>query len=42
MTGTAPPPDGPRNVRAKADLIGLFTRHPTAANLMMVLMMKID
>ncbi len=38
MTGTAEPPDGPRNVRAKADLIGLFTRHPTAANLMMVLM----
>jgi multidrug efflux pump subunit AcrB len=38
VTDPADTPDGPRNVRSKADLIGLFTRHPTAANLVMVLM----
>ena len=30
---------GPRNIRRKNDLIGLFTRHRTAANLLMVLML---
>ncbi len=38
MTDGAEPQHGPRNIRAKADIIGLFTRHPTAANLVMVLM----
>lgn len=30
---------GPRNIRSKNDLIGLFTRHRTAANLLMILML---
>jgi len=30
---------GPRNVRHKNDLIGIFTRHRTAANLLMALML---
>lgn len=30
---------GPRNIRRKNDLIGLFARHRTAANLLMVLML---
>ncbi len=38
MTSPADPASGPRNVRSRPDLIRLFARHPTAANLLMVVM----
>ena len=38
MTSPADPAPGPRNVRSRPDLIRLFVRHPTAANLLMVVM----
>ena len=38
MTSPADPAAGPRKLRSKPGLIRLFTRHPTAANLLMVVM----
>ena len=38
MTSPADPAPGPRNVRSRPDLIRLFARHPTAANLLMAVM----